>query len=70
METYRVTGSRCVAGVEPGGTVELDLERVNVPALISGGHVELVAPPETPAPADDDTPAGKPRRRMAGGDVT
>lgn len=40
MGRYKVIGPRAVAGVEPGGTVELDEARVNVPALLSAGHVE------------------------------
>lgn len=36
-----VTGPNEVAGVAPGGTVELDPELVNVAALVEGGHVQL-----------------------------
>jgi len=44
MTTYKVAGTRTVAGVEPGGTVtDGDLEGCNIEALISSGH--LVAPP-------------------------
>ncbi|MFI7042585.1 hypothetical protein ACIBI0_38410 [Microbispora rosea] len=45
MDTYRVVGSSRVAGVDPGGTVDLDPERVNIPALVAGGHVEPVKAP-------------------------
>lgn len=37
MNTYTVTGHRQVAGVEPGGTVELDDD--TAARLIAGGHV-------------------------------
>ena len=41
--TYKVAGTRTVAGVEPGGTVtDGDLEGCNIDALISAGH--LAAP--------------------------
>ena len=44
--TYKVAGTKTVAGVEPGGTVtDGDLEGCNIDALISGGH--LAAPPTT-----------------------
>jgi hypothetical protein len=44
--TYKVAGTRTVAGVEPGGTVtDGDLEGCNIDALISGGH--LAAPSTT-----------------------
>lgn len=39
---YRVVGERAINGVAPGGTVTLDPERVNIPALVSAGLVELV----------------------------
>ena len=43
MTTYKVAGTRTVAGVEPGGTVtDGDLEGCNIEALINGGH--LAAP--------------------------
>ena len=48
MTTYKVAGTRTVAGVEPGGTVtDGDLEGCNIDALISGGH--LAAPSTTKA---------------------
>lgn len=43
MERFKVIGVCEVGGVEPGGVVELDPEKVNIPALIAGGHVEPVA---------------------------
>ena len=44
MTTYKVAGTRTVAGVDPGGTVtDGDLEGCNIEALISSGH--LTAPP-------------------------
>lgn len=57
-----VVGSCRVAGVEPGGTVELDPELVNVPALVEGGHIELQ---DTPAAAP--APGAKPRQGAATG---
>jgi hypothetical protein len=58
METYRVTGPFRVAGTDPGGTVELDPERVNIPALIESGAVEPVkvkaAKPVADKPAGGD----------------
>lgn len=53
-ETYKVVGPVKVDDVEPGGTVTLDPDRVNVPALIAAGHIEPVRPPKesaTPAKA-------------------
>lgn len=43
----RVTGSRAIAGVETGGTVDLDPEVTNVEALIVGGHIKLIPPKAT-----------------------
>lgn len=37
----KVTGPNEVAGVAPGGTVELDPAAVNIAALVEGGHIEL-----------------------------
>ena len=46
MTTYKVAGTRTVAGVDPGGTVtDGDLEGCNIAALISSGP--LVAPSTT-----------------------
>lgn len=53
---YRVVGSSRVAGVDPGGTVELDPERVNIPALITGGHIAPVKAPAKPAKAQKAEP--------------
>lgn len=37
---WRVTGSFRVAGVDPGGVVELDqLGEANIPALVEAGHL-------------------------------
>ncbi len=44
MDTYNVIGEYAVGGVAPGGTVELDPDAVNIPALIEGGHVEPAKP--------------------------
>lgn len=49
METYTVIGAQRVGGVEPGGTIELDPDRVNIEALVRGGHVERVRPAPKPA---------------------
>lgn len=69
---YRVVGSSRVAGVDPGGTVELDPDRVNIPALIAGGHVE---PVETPEAAGERSQRGqrspaKAKTAEPGSDVT
>ena len=46
--SYKIVGTKTVAGVEPGGTVpDDDLEGCNSDALISGGP--LAAPPTTKA---------------------
>ncbi|MDH2425782.1 hypothetical protein [Sphaerisporangium sp. TRM90804] len=37
----RVVGTCEVAGTAPGGTVDLDPEQVNVPALVEAGHIEI-----------------------------
>lgn len=45
MAKFKIIGPRAVAGVEPGGIVDLaDDDGVNVAALIEAGHV---APVET-----------------------
>lgn len=41
-DIYRVTGIHPVSGTDPGGTVELDPERVDIPALLESGAVEPV----------------------------
>lgn len=55
---FRVTGPAAVAGVTPGGVVELG-EDTNVAALVQAGHVQPVddtpaAQPDEPQPHDDD----------------
>lgn len=41
MAKFKVVGPRAVAGVEPGGIVDLaDDSGVNVAALIEAGHIE------------------------------
>jgi len=40
----KVIGPREIGGVQPGRTVTLDDELVNVAALIDGGHIELLPP--------------------------
>ncbi|MEU8379777.1 hypothetical protein [Streptosporangium sp. NPDC048865] len=37
----KVIGSRVVAETAPGGTVDLDPEEVNIPALVEAGHIEI-----------------------------
>lgn len=37
----KVVGPLPVAGVSKPGTVDLDPEKVNIPALVRAGHVEL-----------------------------
>jgi hypothetical protein len=56
METYRVIGTHPVSGTDPGGTVELDPERVNIPALIESGAVEVLK--AKPAKATAKAPGG------------
>lgn len=60
METYRVIGPHRVADTDPGGTVELDPERVNIAALIAAGHVELVKKSAARASKIDIVPAVQP----------
>lgn len=45
----RVVGPRTVAGVAPGGVVELDPGQVNVSALVEAGHIKLLAAKARPA---------------------
>lgn len=42
MPKFRVVGPCEVAGVAPGGEVDLDPTQVNIPALEAAGHVEPV----------------------------
>lgn len=48
MATHKakVIGQLEVCGVAPGGTVELDDERVNIDALVYAEFVELIPEPE------------------------
>lgn len=39
MAKYKVIGNYPVDGVEPGGTVDLDLPDENIQALIDAGHI-------------------------------
>lgn len=44
-EAFEVTGDSLIVGADgegvgKGGTVRLDPERTNIPALIAGGHVK------------------------------
>lgn len=50
MAKYKIIGSRPVAGVEPGKTVELDLPEANIAALVAAGHIAPVKPPPKPEP--------------------
>lgn len=52
-DRYEVIGPVPIGGVPPGGTVELDPEQVNIPALVHAGHIR-------PAPVR--------RKSQAGGD--
>jgi hypothetical protein len=38
---YTVTGPFPVSGVEPGRTVDLDPDKVNVDALLESGHIAV-----------------------------
>lgn len=40
MAEYLVIGTSKILGVPAGDRVELDPDKYNVPALISGGHIE------------------------------
>jgi len=54
----KVVGPNVVGGVEAPGTVELDPDETNIPALVESGQVELIDPlPE------DDTDAPKTTRK-------
>lgn len=61
MIRCKVIGENEVAGATPGHEVEINDELVNIPALVEGGHVEVLpaepaAPvPATPAPAEAAT---------------
>ncbi|MGI5493881.1 hypothetical protein [Microtetraspora malaysiensis] len=60
---YRVIGDCRVAGVEPGGVVELDAAAVNIPALIEGGHI-------APIPAEHaEESTRRERRPRPGGEA-
>jgi hypothetical protein len=37
----KVVGTCEVAGTRPGGTVDLDPDEVNIPALVEAGHIEI-----------------------------
>lgn len=52
MAKYKVIGPRAVAGVQPGGIVELEGELV--PHLVDVGHLEVVA---TKSPQKKSEPA-------------
>lgn len=57
MAKYKVVGSRVVAGVAPGGVVELEGELV--PHLVAVGHVEPVVvkqPPKSPQKSETTEP--------------
>lgn len=56
MATHKakVIGTQEVGGVAPGGTVTLDDERINIPALVDAGAVELVAEPKRKTKKADD----------------
>lgn len=59
MVRVKVIGTRAVAGVAPGGTVELDPERVNIAALVDAGHVEPAgSAPARKARADESGGSG------------
>ncbi|GIH27615.1 hypothetical protein Aph01nite_59250 [Acrocarpospora phusangensis] len=44
---YKVVGPHPVAGICAGETVQLDDQAVNIPALIAGGHIEILKRPAT-----------------------
>lgn len=44
-ERYRVAGPFEVAGVAPGGVVELDPAAVNITALADAGHLQPTSKP-------------------------
>lgn len=51
MAKYRVVGAHTVDGVPPGGTVTIpDMSPLDVEALVSAGHIELVAEKPKPTP--------------------
>lgn len=41
-DLYRVVGPRMINGARQGETTTLDPDRVNIPALVTAGHVEPV----------------------------
>lgn len=51
---FKVVGNHPVAGVAPGGTVDLDhLPQVNVDALLASGHIEKPKPKKTKSDDED-----------------
>ncbi len=54
----KVVGSCQVGSIQPGGTGELDPNEVNVPALVAGGHVEVVTSKAKSAGSKDDKAGG------------
>lgn len=45
-EKHVVIGSRRIAGVAKGGTVDLDPAEYNIPALVAAGHIQPVSKPK------------------------
>lgn len=58
---FEVIGNHPVAGVDPGGTVVLDLPQANIDALVRSGHI---APAEKTC--GGTTVSGKPCSKPAG----
>ena len=57
---YRVSGPRPVAGVAPGGTLDLDEDTdLNVAALVEAGHLTAVTAARKPAKAAETTIEGR-----------
>jgi hypothetical protein len=56
MAKFRVIGPRVVAGVEPGGTLELSPDEAHW--LIEAGHLERIATKRKSAPAAKAADAG------------
>lgn len=61
MSKHKVIGPRRVAGVNPGGTVDLGhLNPAQVAALVKAGHVEAVPEPKRPRKPKDAEATAEP----------
>lgn len=52
---YKVTGPMRINDAEPGETVYLDPEKINIPALLEAGAIEPVQTKSTATKSGDDS---------------